>query len=233
MPTHLFEVTVIGKFLGEDIVNRFTYRGDGDTVPSGNSFGLLSAMGFVPVAGAFPDNTLAKELQGAVNASMVWSQAISRAIYVPDDFVELPFVPTAPGIGDAGTALAPFVAFGFRTNRVRQDVGRGYKRFAGVGEAQQENGGSLTSGTLSAMNSIATRLGAVISFTESSLTMSYTPCIIKKEKYTTPSGKQAYRYVRPIDGGEAAQLEDTVTGLTWSPYTTVRSQVSRQFGHGS
>jgi len=227
MTTSLFEVTLQGGFNGQEVVSRWNYRGDGDDVPSGNAFGLASAMGLVPVAGAFPSGTLAAAMAAAVSNVAQWFQVIVRDVYDPLVFADLPFVPIATG-ALTGDVEAPFVAYGFSTNRVRTDIGRGYKRFPGVTESSTDTTGVINSTELALLNTLAGKLGEVLTFTESSLSMSYTPCVAKKFPYTTPSGKTAYKY----NAVKATQLAALATGIVWSPYPTVRSQVSRQIGKG-
>jgi len=232
MSTHLYEVTLEGVLANQQIINRWNYRSDGDDVPSGNSFGLATAMGFVPVSGVFPDGTLADAMATIVTENISFLQVIVRAVYVATDFADIPFIPPAPGLKTTGETESPFVALGLRTNRVRQDIGRGYKRFAGVAEQSIGENGVVDSGTLGEVNTLAGFMSDVLSFTEDALTISFTPCIVKKQLYHPSEGKNAYRYIPVADGGESAQLDDIATGITWEGYTQVRSQVSRQYGKG-
>lgn len=232
MSTKLYEVVLQGTLFNQLIINRWNYRSDGDDVPSKNSFGLASAMGLVPVSGNFPASTIGDAMQALASASMTWQQVIVRAVYDPLDFTDIPFVPNVEGDEAAGVSESPFTAYGFRTNRVRTDIGRGYKRFAGVTEDAVDAGGVIASAVTSSLGALAGFMSDVLSFTESSLTIAFTPCVVKKQQYTAPSGRKAYRYIPVADGGEAAQLDLIATGLIWEPYTQVRSQTSRQYGKG-
>jgi len=232
MSTKLYEVVLQGTLFNQLIVNRWNYRSDGDDVPSKNSFGLVSAMGLIPTSGDFPASTVGDAMQALASTSMTWQQVICRAVYDPVDFVDIPFVPNAEGDEGAAVSEAPFTAYGFRTNRVRTDIGRGYKRFAGVTEDAVDAGGVIASAVTSSLGALAGFMSDVLSFTESGLTITFTPCVVKKQKYTTPAGNPAYRYIPVADGGESAQLDDIATGITWEPYTQVRTQVSRQYGKG-
>lgn len=229
----LYEVTLIGKLFNQQIVNRWNYVSTDVTVPSTNAFGLVSAMGLIPTAGLFPVGTIGKAIQALANSSLVWSQVFCRAVYDPTDFLDLPYVPTAPGDSTSGQAMSPFIALGVRSNRVRLDIGRGYKRFAGVSEGDIDAGGTLATGVQTALNSLATLMGDSLTFTEGAVTVTYDPVIVKKFKYTTTSGKKAYRYYTTAEGGQTAQLANLAQGITWEAYTQVRSQTSRQYGKGS
>jgi len=232
MSTKLYEVVLQGTLFNQLIINRWNYRSDGDDVPSTNSFGLVSAMGLIPTSGTFPASTIGDAMQALASTSMTWQQVIARAVYDPLDFVDIPYVPNAAGEEASAASESPLIAYGFRTNRVRTDIGRGYKRFAGVTEDAVDAGGVIASAVTSSLSALAGFMSDVLSFTESALTINFTPCVVKKQKYTTGSGHVAYRYIPVADGGETAQLADTATGITWSPYTQVRSQVSRQYGKG-
>lgn len=232
MSTHLYEVTLDGNYLGQQIVNRWNYRSDGDDVPSGNAFGLVSAMGFTPVAGLFTADSLAKAITAFTGEEMIYQQVICRAVYVPTDFVDVPFIPGVQGEISGQQAETPFLAAGLRTNRVRTDIGRGYKRFAGLVEGSVEDGGVISEGALGLINTLAGLMSDVLSFTEDALTIAFTPCVVHKKLYHPSEGKNAYRYFTTEDGGEAGQLENIATGITWEAYTQVRSQTSRQYGKG-
>jgi hypothetical protein len=84
------------------------------------------------------------------------------------------------------------------------------------------------SGTLGAMELLASVMGDTLTYDDEGNTLTYTPCVVQKEKYTTPSGKDAYRYYAT----ESAQAPHLAVGVAWEVYDTERSQVSRQYGHG-
>lgn len=229
MATHLYEITLVGRYgTGVEVINRWNYRGDVNGVAGGDAAALAQAMGFVPTAGAFPVGTLGADIAAIVSSTVVWSQVLSRNVYDPTDFIDLPFVPSVPG-GAAGEVLSPINAFGLRSNRTRLDIGRGYKRFAGVPEAASDTGGAINAATLVALNAVATLMGDILTYTDGSLTDSFTPVIVKKLKYTTDSGKTAYKYYPT----EAEQLTKLAVGVVWESYDHVRSQVSRQYGRGA
>lgn len=228
MSDALYDVTVIADFNGTEIVNHYNYLGDVNDADSGDAFGLASAMGYVPVAGVFPDGTLADEIATLTSNGLQWHQIIVRNVYDPTDFVELPFVPVAPGLG-SGDVEAGFVAFGCRSNRVRTDIGRGYKRFAGVNESAVNSFGELTSGAKTQLEVIAGKIQAVITFEEGAITNTYKPVIVGKEKIIVEGEPVKYRYYTSLE----AQLDHIALGTVWEAYDHVRSQVSRKIGQGS
>jgi hypothetical protein len=229
MATHLYEIALIGNIGGlAEVVNRWNYRGDVNAVAGGDAAALVNAMGLNPTGGTFPTATIGAQLQLVVSTAVNWTQCLCRNVYDPTDFIDLPYVPLAAGAA-TGECLSPINAFGFRSNRTRLDIGRGYKRIPGVVETFVDNLGVINSTTQPALDTLAGLMGDVITFTDGSLTDSFTPVIVSKEKYTTPSGKTAYKYYPT----ESVQLTHLAVGVVWEAYTRVRSQVSRQIGRGA
>jgi hypothetical protein len=68
-----------------------------------------------------------------------------------------------------------------------------------------------------------------LAYTGSGASLSFAPAVCGKLGYTAPSGKRAYKYYPSL----SAQLAKTAQGIVWSPYTTVRSQTSRQYNNGA
>ena len=229
MSTQLYEVVLVGN-MGNitQVINAWNYRGDVNGVSGGDAAALVKAMGFDPTGGTFPADTLGDKLQALVSNTVQWQSVLCRNVYDPTDFIDLPFVPIATGDG-TGEVLSPINAFGLKSNRVRLDIGRGYKRFPGVLESQVGTMGDLTSGAITALTAVADKMGEIITYTDGTLTDTFTPVIVGKEKYTTPRGKTAYKYYATL----TEQLTHLAVGVTWSLYSQVRSQVSRQVGKGS
>jgi hypothetical protein len=229
MATHLYETTLIGNIGGlSEVVNRWNYRGEVNGVSGGDAAALVKAMGLDATAGVFPAATIGAQIQLVVSETVSWTQCLCRNVYDPTDFIDLPYVPTADGTA-AGECLSPINAFGFRSNRTRLDIGRGYKRLPGVVETFVDNLGKINATTQPALDTLADLMGDIITFTDGSLTDSFTPVVVSKEKYTTPSGKTSYRYYAT----ESVQLTHLAVGVVWEAYTRVRSQVSRQVGRGA
>jgi len=225
----LYEVTVEGRYFNQQTINRWNYVGTGTPAAVTPSFGLLSILGFLPVSTTFLNTTVAGRWQGLVNPNFFFIQAVARAVYVDDDFYGNGFLANTIGINTVGgNPMSPISSFGFRSNRVKQSIGRGYKRFAGVAEAAVGDGGVFTSGTLGAMELLAEVMGETLVYDDEGNSLTYVPCVVQKLKYTTPSGKEAYKYYP----SEAAQAPHIAEGVNWEVYDTERSQVSRQYGHG-
>jgi len=231
MAQHVMEIVTVGVYQQQEIVNRWNYIAASDAGAVSNS--LLLAQGFGATIDQVPPvntNIIGKWLE-TVSSLFTLTEVNVRDVYSPTDFYAAPMIPPAPG-ALAGEAQAPFVAFGFRTNRVRADIRRGQKRFVGVRESDMESGGGVVAGVLTNLNALGVMMTNDIVVVEGATTHTFSPCVVGREKYTVPGTtppRYAYRYYED----EAEQLTFIALGMQWTPYTTVRSQVSRQYGHGS
>jgi len=231
----LLEVTLTQSYHEQTFINRWNYRAEGDAPPDGFAWGLNEAMGFHPVAGVATSGTILDGILDMQHPDLSAVQAICINPYDPEDFDAQPFIPRPTGAG-GGTGSAPFLAIGFRSNQTRRDIRRATKRFGGIPEDATGAGGAITGGWVALAATMATLMGNVLSLTVDAATSSYTPCVVKKEKYAvadTDPVRYAYRYLGPYDEtGRDAQLALIATGITWEPYSDARSQVSRQYGRG-
>lgn len=227
----ILELIVTGELFGQLTVNRFHYIQSGTPAAVMPSFGLISAFGLIPGSGGdpqFPGSTPASAWQVCVVGVFKWVSAYARNLYTPTDFYELPYL-TRPQGGAAGEAAAPFMAYGLRSSRVRTDIRRGSKRFAGVSEDDAGAGGVVGSSQLARLATLASRLSSPLTYDDEGNTLTYNLAILQFEEYTTPRGRKAYRkYASPT-----VQLEHSATGMDWAPETVVRSQTSRQYGRGA
>jgi len=226
----LYEVVLEQRYANQQSINRWNYLGSGTPAAVVPSFALLSALGFLGLATTLTDGTVGGELQTLQNQGVVFVQATCRAIYIDDDFYANPFLANTVGATNTfETGLSPLVAYGFRSNRVKQSIGRGYKRFIGADETRQDSGGALNAGANAQALLLATAMSDVLTYDDEGNTITFVPIVVQKQEYTTPSGKLAYRYYST----EATQESHIAAGVLWEAYPEVRSQVSRQYGRGS
>jgi len=226
----LYELTMLGTYFNQQIVNRFNYLMTGTPAAVSGSFGLMDAFGAIDTGGVFDDTKPFFRIMYALSSSFVVNSIVARAcaLYDPVDFYERPFVTPYAGT-NSGQAMSPTSAYGFRTNRVRLDIDRGTKRFVGVTETQVDAGGVIAGAALTALGVVADSMSEIIEYEDEGATLQYAPVVVAKQEYTTPSGKRAYRYYSTL----ATQLEHVATSILWQPYATVRTQNSRQYGKGS
>lgn len=226
----LYEVVLEQRFFNQQCINRWNYTSSGVASDIVNSLALITAMGFVPdEEGDYPPTLIFSKL-GLLQANEVeYIQVSARAIYDVTDFYSLAFPPNTHGSAGAGNAVSPADAYGLRTNRIRQDIARGTKRFVGVSEGAVGNGGVLNSAGQSLLDDLAVQMSAAVVYPFTDSEVVFTPVIVSKEKYETPSGRYAYRYYPTL----AQQQLHLAENPTWEIYTTTRTQTSRQYGRGS
>jgi len=226
----LYEVVHQATYAGQEIVNRWNYLGIGDDGLSNPSFGLASALGAAEAGAVFATGSLFLNIALFQTSDLVYHQCLVRSIYVPTDFIEIPYPTPKPGTGAGGQGEPPFVALGFRSNRVRTDIGRGYKRFAGLTEGEVDAQGIISSGIAAGVTALANQLGDTLTYVDGSFTWNFHPVIVGKEKIpATLTSPVKYRYYST----EVVQADHLASGIVWEGYPQVRSQVSRQYGKGA
>lgn len=227
----LYEVVLEQAFEGQQCINRWNYVMTGTPAAVTGSFALLSAIGALSETTTLNPSSLFGKIQAIQNASVSFTQAIARAIYIDDDFYDNPFLANTKGAqGNAGSAYSPIDAYGFRSTRVKQSIRRGYKRFVGVDTSLVGSGGRVNDSGDTLMATLAAAMAATLSYTDEGNSLTFAPCVVSKEKYTVPtSGKTAYRYY-PTEVAQAAHLAQ---GIGWEAYDRVSSQTSRQYGRGA
>lgn len=226
----LYELTMFGTYFNQAIVNRWNYVSTGTPAAVLPSFALCAAFGAIAVDGVDPETTLLYKIRLGLVTAFSINSIVARAasLYAPTDFYERPFVTPVTGIV-ASEGLSPMSAIGYRTNRVRLDIDRGTKRFTGVPEIYTQTGGVITEASFGYYEDVAEAMTANLTYTDEGASLTFAPCIVSKESYTTGSGKTAYKYYPTL----AEQMEHVATSIIWQPYTTVRSQTSRQYGRGT
>jgi len=223
----LYEVTVSGNYYGQKWINRWNYVLSGTPASVSGSFGLASALGFVdPESGTIAGTTMFGAWRLMVNSSVNFELMTAWNIDSDTDFYSVPI--DAYSGTTSGQDASPILAFGFRTNQVTKAVRRGQKRFVGVRDEDTVDAAEFTTAAITNMDLVATRMSAVLNYDDEGNTLAYAPAVCSRERYTTSSGKTAYKYYDDI----AVQLSKTAQGVLWGRQLNARSQVSRQFGRG-
>ena len=226
----LYEVTVLMAYFDQQILNRYNYLSSGTFVGATGSFALLNAMGLIDTAGSFPTDSLYGAIQDNSANELIFVQALAKALYDdPTDFFDNGYAAGVVGEGVSSAPMSPTAALGFRTNRTRTDIARGTKRFAGIDETFVGDGGVLVPAAITVANDLAERMSEVLSYTTGGSSATFAPVIVGKEMYTTPPAPKAYRYYDTL----SEQLDHIAEGIVWQPYGTIRTQTSRQYGHGA
>jgi hypothetical protein len=225
----IMEVLLRQRYYEQECLNRFHYIGAGTPAAVSLSFALADALGFI-YTGTAPTSaagTLFGWLRSLQAIAVEYVEVQIRDLYSETDFYLRPFVAGTHGVVD-NEPQSPVLAYGFNSNRITTVVRRGQKRFVGVDDSTVDDGGGITSSWLTTMNGVADEMSAVQTYDDEGNTLTFTPAVLSLEKYTAPSGKPAYR---PY-ASASVQLAHAAVGVNWSAKETVRSQTSRQYGHG-
>jgi len=228
MAGKLYEVILKGHYASQLVINRWYYAMTGTPASVSGSFALASAFGLLPDAGAFPADTLASAIAALVSNTLGFEEAVIRDMYSVTDFYTSPFNPAVGG-GQSGEASSPFLAFSFTGSRVRSDIRRGQKRFAGVSESAIGVNGEVVSGSVTKMQLVADLMTDPLSYDDEGNTLTFTPAILGFEKTVDEDGKVSYA---PYST-DTVQLTHAAQGFIWSPNLFVTTQNSRKVGRGA
>lgn len=222
----ILEVKVFQSLFGTSCVNTFHYTTQSVPAAVSLSFGLTAAMGFVD--GVTPQvDDLYGDWKLAVSDQLQFDEVQVRAVYDVTDFYTLPLVSNNTG-AVTGKHYPTSVCYPVQSSRVRQDIRRGNRRFAGVVDLSVNNDGVLTAAQVTKMEAVAAAMTTPLAYDDEGNTLSYTPVVISKEAYLTPSGNTAYKYY----ADEASQLNHLATGILWTPKDRTSTQTSRKYGRG-
>lgn len=225
----LYEITLTGRYNNQLTISRWNYTSTSTPAGISRSQALLIAFGGAPdLTPSFDwlEGSIMEEMSAMVSDGQFWTEVMVRAVYDPLDFFTNPLPTNARG-AKTGTPQSGGLAFKFRTNRVRQDIRRGTKSFAGVTESDTGLYGVIESGTIAQMNSLASKMSAPLTYSDEGNTLIFAPVVVSKEEYTTPSGKKAYRY-----RDEEEQDDYIASSIVWQAVTETRTQRSRMVGNG-
>lgn len=221
----LFEVTLRQNFLTKPAINRWHFNSSGTPASVSLSFALVSALGGIPapITGAFPAGSLMEAIAALQADDVVYQEIEAKALYSVTDFYATPFPSGQRGVR-TGEVMNNFESFSIRSSRVRTDIGRGFKRFAGVTEDRVNAGGVVASSAVADMQAICDILNAGVTYDDEGTTLTFTSCVLGFQEYTTPKGKPAYRPYPTL----TAQLDHAAIGVIWSPVTLTTTQNSRK-----
>lgn len=206
----IYVLTLTSLFNGEaanPFTNVFTYVTSSET--ANNDQAALLADNFEDLF--FVDNV---SLLTLLNAVMTFTTIEVKSPFEPtvlvQNFIDYDGIST-------GSYMPKYNVFEWQSDRTRVDIRRGFKRFGVMSEGTVVNG-VIESGAVADALEVSTRLGTEINIGGGSSAL---PCIVKRIKYTAPSGKPAYRL--PVDNSETV----VSLALDWT-YTRVTTQNSRK-----
>lgn len=201
----IYQLLFKQKFGGEDMLNVFFFD---HTVGSGGSADLVGMFitDVVPLVNALQAAVVTNDSVEAINLGVTsdfWASVVTGTGAISSD------------------SLPPQDAINFTFRSADRAVRKGGKRFSGVPETKQVDGGIIDSGYLTAIEALREQLKADLTLSGNT----FHPVIIKRIKTavsgTTPV-QYTYRLPRPGDTLVAANILDVLTT------NLVSSQVSRK-----
>lgn len=228
---NLMEVTLVSRYAEQICINRWNYLTSSTPASVSLSFGLVAALGAIVggAATAFETDSMLEIMRNQQSDAVSYSEILARDVYSDTDFYTTPIPTTVVG-EQTGQGASPMTAWGFVTNRTRSDIRRATKRFVGCVEADIDALGLVSAARLAGLEVLATAMADDVTYDDEGTILTFQPCVVKKEKYHPPDNPTgwAYRY----NENEAEQFENLMTSILWQPYTSVRSQTSRQYNRG-
>jgi len=223
--TELLELVLSYTYNNKPCVNRWNYTTD--SIPAGVSlsFALIAAAGGLTQTGddEFEAGSMFEAIRLPLHAAIKFANVQAKNIYSVTDFYDTPIVTTVTGAVNSSQAMRGNNVFGFYSSRTRTDIRRGMKRFSGVPEGSVGDFGIVDSGVVPLLDDIADLMTGYLTYDDSGTPVVFSPCIVHKEKYTTPSGRDAYRYY----ASKATQLLNIATSIDWQAYPSTRTQDTR------
>lgn len=221
----LFEAVLRQSYQGRSVLNRWHYNSSGTPAAVSLSFALTSAFGAIPNpgTGAFPDGTIMAQLAEIQSSDLVYVEFTATALYDVVDFYSVPYPPDQ-NASQGGTPMSPFIAYPLSSNRVRTDIRRGFKRFAGVSEQYVGTGGVIEAGLPAFLSNLAELMSDNLTYDDEGNTLTFQPCILSLELQTPVTDPRRYALYPTL----AEQLEHTALGVNWAAGGYVTTQNTRK-----
>lgn len=232
--SELLEVVIKGTANGEMYINRLNFVASQAGITDSTSYFLLLSLGYLGITTAPTNGSVLDELLTCNSGTFQMTELVARNIFAVSDFITLPVGPTNyVGLNSGGSYYSNFSVQKLRSNLRRQDIGRGFLALDRPKESDVDDSGNLGATALGKLTALGIAIASVPAFTDDGENISWTSCVVGKEKYrTNPDSTKdptyAYRYYEDKD----EQFEHLANGVQWSPMPKVRSQVSRQYGKG-
>lgn len=222
-----YELVLYLTYFGQRCVNVFNFTMSGTPASVSGAFGLAYAFGAIPDGILWDSSSLFGYIRAITVGDAVFNQVRVKNPYDVTDFYSVPFAAGVNGLF-AGEAMSPVLAYGVHSNQVRLDIRAGSKRFVGVAENAVDSGGVIDGSFLPSVEDVGEAMSAPLTYDDEGNTLTYNVVVAKKfnDLEADPPIKNAYWPTK------AEQLANIASGCLWTAMPNVRSQVSRQYGHG-
>jgi len=229
----IYTATLQGRYFGQLVINRFQFISSSDVDARDGCQALANALGAVDTAGVvqtnpFPAGTLMGSLEILQVPALEYIAMEVLTPYDPFGLFERIFPAGTTGDNQAGDDnLAPFVACSIRSDRVRRDVRRGFKRFCGLTEADITATG-LVATTLGRLGDIATSISGTITGDADTLNVAFQSAVVPLKRVP---GSDPPQY--ELFDNESLAVSASAFPLTYEAEDKVTTQNSRKIGRGA
>lgn len=208
----IFQVVMQQSYLGQTCLNAFYYRQTSENtdpdIESAEALAPAFDLNITPAIADLQVDAVQFETLETIN------------LFNPADLNSRNITTVTEGAITAIDALPSYVASEFRTSRVTRAIRRGFKRFTGLDESMMTVG-VLAPAYLAAAGALSVALSMNIQRLNEPLTPIFQPVIVKRIKYTTSSGSEAYRLPT-----SQAELEYFAANFIYTRITTQNSRKS-------
>jgi len=223
----LFEVTLRQAYDNKNVINRWNYASSGVPAAVSLSFALASAFGGIPdpITGEFPDDSLMAFLAGMQNTGLRYVELQVENMYDVVDFYTIPYASSQAGL-TGGERMSAFVAYGFTSNRLRTDVRRGSKRFAGASETYVGEYGVITSSGMETLEGVAEALSATLTYDDEGTDIEFRPTVLSYQKHDPDVDHEREWYSKYAT--LAAQMDHAAVGVKYTANPNATTQNTRK-----
>lgn len=223
----LFELLLRQEYAGRNVLNRWYYNGTGTPASVDLSFALVSAFGGVPdgITGEFPTGSIMADLASLQTSTLKYKELVAEAMYDVADFYSVPY-PSSQAGTRAGTPMSPFAAFAVQSNRVRTDIRRGNKRFAGLSESDVQDEGELVPTFAGFVQDLADKMGDNLTYDDEGNTLTFQPVVLSFQKHDPDVDHEDFWYSKYSTN--ALQLDHAALGIQWTAKQYMTTQNTRK-----
>lgn len=226
----VMSIKIDRRYDGSQCISEYHYVASGVPAAVSLSFALASAFGVIDVAGTYNAAKAFGTLRAMQNDQVTYRECIVKDLYSVTDFYTTPFLAgTAGQAGGGAGSMAPFIAVTMRTNRIRADIRRGFKRYEGLDESASDSFGVLSAQYMALAHAHALAISQTLTYVDEGNSLTFVPCVISLKPNTTDPDQGPY-IKWPT---EAEQLAHLASGVVYSESNVSTTQNSRKRGRGA
>lgn len=214
--------------LGLDYVTADDLPANGALVEIAKALGFADASGSLVTVGV--TNTVYGTLQGVQGDFVTYTTLQGSAPYSPAALYDESFPTGSTGLRE-GPGVNPanvFMAVSIRSNRIKRDVRRGYKRIGGLFVSDIGPNSTLASVSVTEFQELAAQFSRNLPITVAGTPSTAVPVVLKTFPVQV-DGKTVYR----LDPDEEAERQASAVGIDYELQENLTTQSSRKKGRGA